>query len=107
MSHAVVRRWEAMVARADIAGWKETFRARVLPSMQGAEGFVGISVHAARDGDPCRMTVLTSWDSLDAIRGFAGDTPENAVIPDFMMPYFREHDAQATFHDEILREGSK
>ncbi|RBI75257.1 hypothetical protein DQW77_06290 [Roseovarius sp. TE539] len=107
MSAAVVRRWEARVDRADIAAWKETFEARVLPSMRGVEGFRGISVQAARQDDPCRMTVLTSWDSMDAIRHFAGDSPEMAVIPEFMLAFFREHDAEATFHDEILREGSK
>jgi len=101
---AVVRRWHAMIARRDVAEWRDAFCERVLPSMRRVDGFRGISVQTAQEGDPCRMTVLTSWDSMDAIRAFAGDAPEKAVIPDFMAPFFRGHDAEATFHDEILLE---
>lgn len=107
MSDTVVRRWEAKVARGDIAAWRATFVKRVLPSMRGVEGFRGISVLTSREGDPCRMTVMTAWDGMEAIRRFAGDRPETAVIPDFMAPFFREFDAEATFHDEILLEGSR
>ncbi|MEO7149786.1 MAG: hypothetical protein ABIY40_07615 [Rhodanobacteraceae bacterium] len=36
-------------------------------------------------GDRCEFQLLSLWDSLDAVRAFAGDQPERAV-------YFAEDD---------------
>ena len=39
MSDPVVRCWEAVVARDDVAEWVGTFRARALPGMRAVDGF--------------------------------------------------------------------
>jgi len=104
MSGAVVRRWEASVARGDIGAWVATFRDRVLPGMRAVQGFRSVTFLAERDADPCRVCVLTRWDDMDAVRRFAGDAPARTVLPDFMARFFTEHDAEATFHDEVLVE---
>ena len=104
MTGPVMRRWEAKVARADLDGWVETFRARVLTEMSKMDGFQSITFHAAREGDPCQVTVLSAWRDMDAIRAFAGDEPAKTYLPDFMAPFFAEHDGLATFHDVILME---
>ncbi len=104
MTGPIVRRWEAMIARADIAPWLETFRARAYPGMQAVEGFKGITIHAERGGDPCRVTVMTKWENINAIKRYAGDVPEKTVMPDFMARFFPSYDAKASFHDELMRE---
>lgn len=103
----MVRRWEAMVARSDLAGWLEAFQTRVYPKMQAISGFEGISVLAQRGDDPCRITVLTHWRDEDALRAFAGDAPQKAVVPDYMEKFFQQHDAEATFHDQIMVEAAQ
>ncbi len=107
MTGAVVRRWEASIARADVPAWLDTFRTRAFPGMSAVEGFKGIRVHLQRDGDPCRLTVFTEWNDMAAIKRYAGETPEKTVMPDFMAPFFSSYDATASFHDELELETSR
>ncbi|MEL6206765.1 MAG: hypothetical protein AAFR47_15835 [Pseudomonadota bacterium] len=44
--------------------------------------------------------VVGKWDASIA----RADIPARTLPPDFMAPFFTANDAQATFHDEILRE---
>ncbi|WP_317057765.1 antibiotic biosynthesis monooxygenase [Roseovarius rhodophyticola] len=100
----VVRNWEAAVGRADIDAWINTFRDRVLPNMQALDGFLDVTFLTKRDGDPCHVKVLTRWRNMAAITAFAGENPAKTVLPDFMAPFFKSYDAEATFYDEVLRE---
>ncbi len=106
MTDVIVRKWEAMIARSDIAAWKETFMERVFPHMKGIDGFKGVTVFAAREGDPCIMTVQTNWRDMEAVVRFAGDDPARTYLPDFMVPFFPKYEAFATFHDQVLAEGA-
>ncbi len=105
MSDAVVRRWEAVVARDDIQEWIDTFRARALPGMQAVDGFNSVSFLVRRDQDPCHVVVLTKWRDMAAVAAFAGKEAAKTVMPDFMAKYFKSYDAEATFYDEVLQEG--
>lgn len=104
MSVAVVRRWEATVARDDLSAWVEAFRTRVLPGMRAVDGFRDVTFLARRDEDPCHVVVLTKWRDMAAVVSFAGKHAAKTVLPDFMAQFFKTHDAEATFYDEILRE---
>lgn len=95
------------MARSDLSDWVHTYRERVLDGMKAVDGFRGVTFHAERDADPCRVTVLTAWDDMDAVRQFAGDDPATAVIPDFMARFFVAADTKASFHDELLLEANR
>jgi antibiotic biosynthesis monooxygenase len=101
MTGGVVRKWEATMARKDVDRWRETFLSRVYPGMSAIAGFKGIRVLLSRDADPCRMTVLTTWDDMAAVESFAGKDPARTVLPDFMAPFFPDHSPKATFHDDL------
>ncbi len=104
MTGAVVRRWEATLARDDLTAWVEAFRSRVLPKMRAVDGFHDVTFLARREEDPCHVVVLTKWRDMAAVAAFAGQDAAKAVLPDFMARFFKAYDAEATFYDEILRE---
>jgi len=104
MSGPIVRRWEAKVPRGRIGAWLETFRSRALPGMKAMDGFHGISIQGALNGDPCEVTVLSTWEDETAIRRYAGEDTIRAVVPDFMEPFLVEYDPGATLHEELLLE---
>ena len=49
----------------------------VLPELRHIDGHRG--AYVLRDGH--EFQVVTLWDSMEAVRGFAGDDPEAAVVP--------------------------
>ena len=104
MTGPVVRKWEATVARADVEDWVATYRERVLPGMRKVAGFRGVRFLVERDCDPCAVTVLTTFDDMDAVRRFAGDDPARTVLPDFMARFFPSFEKRARFYDLVLAE---
>ncbi|MEL6167969.1 MAG: hypothetical protein AAFR35_04715 [Pseudomonadota bacterium] len=98
MTVAIARTREADIAPGQTGAWRETCLARTLPHMPAVDGFHGNRVMVSQDRHPCRMTMLATWQSMDAIRRYSGETPE------FMAPFFPDYDAAATFHDEVLVE---
>ena len=104
MSGPVVRKWQATIRRSDIDGWIATYRDRVLPKIRGIGAVRGVRFLGERDVVPCGVTVLTTFEDMNAAQKFAGDDPGRTVLPDFMAKFFPSHDARATFHDEVMVE---
>jgi heme-degrading monooxygenase HmoA len=76
----IARSWtaEATPARAD--EYLQHFRAKVLPVIASIEGHRGAYVLKRVRGDLVEIVVITLWESMDAVRKFAGDDPDVAVI---------------------------
>jgi hypothetical protein len=100
----IARKWEAKVARADLAEWVITCRAGVLDDVRSVDGFVDVTFLAERKGDPCKVTVPTAWRDMDAVDRFAGDDPARMVLPGYMARFLPDYDVRAALHDQLLTE---
>jgi heme-degrading monooxygenase HmoA len=56
------------------------FQGNVLPDLRAIAGFRGALVLRDDREDAVEFFVLTKWASMDAIRAFAGDDIEQAVV---------------------------
>ena len=56
------------------------FRQTVLPELRASEGFLGAALVRRDDAGLIEFVVTTRWASLDAIRAFAGETLDRAVV---------------------------
>jgi heme-degrading monooxygenase HmoA len=80
----IVRTWRGRAATAKAAAYAEHFRHKVLPELKGIAGFHGATLlredqRGARAGES-EFLVLTRWANLEAIRAFAGQALEHAVM---------------------------
>jgi hypothetical protein len=50
------------------------------------------------------VTVITWWTSLDAIRAFAGEAVETAVVHDSAARMLLDFDKDVTHHDVVFNE---
>ena len=76
----IVRMWRGRAALSNPLAYSGHFRRRVLPELERIEGFLGASLLRRDGGDAVEFLVLTRWASMDAIRAFAGDDVEKAVV---------------------------
>lgn len=76
----IVRFWRARATREGSAAYRQHFATHVRPELLGLDGFLGALVLEREDADAVEITVETRWASLAAIRAFAGDEPERAVV---------------------------
>jgi heme-degrading monooxygenase HmoA len=76
----IARVWSARTTGAQAPAYVEHLRTQVLPTLRRMEGYVGARLLERAGRESVEIIVLTFWRSLDAIRRFAGDDLERAVV---------------------------
>ena len=104
----IARVWRGVAVTEKAKNYIEHLQRIVLPELYQIEGFRGAYV-LRRDLDAgVEFTVQTLWESMDAIRKFAGENVEAAVVAPAAQPLFRKYDSTATHYELVLHsEGKK
>ena len=82
MSAMIARRWRGWADKpASADAYLGHFDKTVRPKLEGTAGFVDATLERVEeDGARIEIVVVTRWTSLDAIRAFAGDALDTAVV---------------------------
>ena len=76
----IVRVWRGQTTPKNADAYLRHVTDKVLPSLLGIGGYLGARVLRREVAEGMEFLVLTQWDSWDAIRAFAGEDPDVAVI---------------------------
>jgi heme-degrading monooxygenase HmoA len=97
----IARHWRG-VAKADRAdAYVEHLRSETFPALRRLRGFVSASILRRPVAGGVEFLILTTWQSLDAIRAFAGDDIDTAVVPDVAQAMMIDYDRVAR-HFEVV-----
>ena len=69
----IIRTWRGRAAPAEPDAYPQHFRFTVLPALKEIKGFLGASLLRHDRPDEIEFLVMTRWESLEAVRAFAGD----------------------------------
>jgi heme-degrading monooxygenase HmoA len=72
------RTWHGITRAAHAEQYLAYLRATGLPEYRATPGNLGVTVLRRIDGDECHWLLLTLWESIDAVRAFAGPDVEMA-----------------------------
>jgi heme-degrading monooxygenase HmoA len=98
----IVRAWHATATAEGADAYREHFTGSVLPDLQRIDGYQGAYL-LRRDHDRhVQLQVLTLWDSLEAIRRFAGADLENAVVEPVAQAALVTYDSTVTHHTVVV-----
>jgi mannose-6-phosphate isomerase-like protein (cupin superfamily) len=100
----IARRWRGWAS--DPAGadaYELHFSDSVRPALEATDGFVDATVERVEADGRVEIVVVTRWQSMDAIRSFAGDDIEAAVVEPEARAALADFDARVR-HIE-LRDG--
>jgi heme-degrading monooxygenase HmoA len=76
----IVRVWRGRTSRDNADAYQQLLATSVLPGIDRVQGFRGAELLRRDAGDEVEFMTLTRFASLDAVREFAGDDYERAVI---------------------------
>jgi heme-degrading monooxygenase HmoA len=76
----VVRAWRGYGAVSNAEGYPKHLFQSVRPRLEQMTGFNGLYLLRRREAEEIEFLVLTLWDSMDAVRAFAGEQPDLAVV---------------------------
>lgn len=104
------RMWRGRTSGDQAAGYEAVFRDVVLPELRDVAGCRGTYLLRRDDADGAEFVTLTLFDSLDAVRAFAGERYETAVISDEARAVLRDFDTTAQHFTVVMtpndREGT-
>ena len=97
----IARMWSGAASPENAPRYAAHLERSVLPELKTIAGHRGALVLRRSDGGTERFIVITLWDSLDAIRRFAGADAETAVVPPAAQALLTAYDRRAV-HFEVV-----
>ena len=101
----ILREWRGRTSPARQQDYIDYFRRNVLPELGAVDGFMGVSLLKTERTGEIEFLVLTRWASMDAIRKFAGDEIEEAVVHPEAAAILRDFDRTVS-HYEVVEDTS-
>jgi heme-degrading monooxygenase HmoA len=95
------RLWHGWTTRDNADAYEALLRAEVLPGIHRVDGYDGAYLLRRDLEDGVEFVTLTLFESLDAVRAFAGEDYEAAVVPPEARKLLSRFD-QTSDHYEIV-----
>ncbi len=105
-SRAIARIWQGRTLASKADEYQAYLDASGISKVRATPGNLGVTVLRCNDGGKTEFLVMSLWESVDAIKKFAGEDYQKAVI----LPHDREYLLEVgpnVLHYEILREERK
>jgi heme-degrading monooxygenase HmoA len=97
----IERHWMG-VARKEYAHlYEEHLRMETFQQLPAIAGFAGARILRREVGAGTEFLIVTIWDSLEAIRKFAGDDIEASVVPAVVVGMMVTYDARVRHYELV------
>jgi heme-degrading monooxygenase HmoA len=97
----IARVWMAHTTPGHVHAYAVHFRTRVLPQLRSLAGYAGAWLLRRDANGETELIVVTRWRSKDAVRAFAGDDVDAAVVEDAAAALLSRFDVRVR-HYEIV-----
>src|SRR5437879_1471076 len=100
----ISRLWHGWTTRANADAYEALLRTEILPGIHRVKGFKGAHL-LRRDGngkDEVEFVTLTMFDSLEAVKEFAGEDYEIAVVPPAARKLLSRFDARSAHYQTVF-----
>jgi heme-degrading monooxygenase HmoA len=98
----IARIWRGATRADDADAYVEYLNETGVKEYAATHGNRGVHMLRRLEGDRCEFLMLTFWDSMEAVKRFAGDEPERAVFYPEDDRFLIERDLTSS-HWELVR----
>src|SRR5579871_4845744 len=101
----IARIWRGWAPAASAGDYERHYETEVSEHLRSVSGFRGARLLRAADGPEVMFTSIVFFASLDAVRGFAGDEYEVAVLEDAARRALSRWDERVSHHEVVAEFG--
>ena len=101
----ISRHWRGVAKLEEADNYIHHLRSDTFPKLARIGGFIKASILRRPIGEGTEFLIVTTWQSLEAIRKFAGESVDTAVVPLSVQAMMVEYDREV-LHYEIVEEYS-
>ena len=105
VSGGILRLWKGRATAAKAGDYVRHASKTVFPEVQALPGHRGAYLLRRPVGNSVEFTVLTLWDSMDSVRGFAGPDPEKAVVEPAARAALSDFEETVTHYEVVVHTG--
>lgn len=98
----IIRVWRGWAPPATADDYQRHYRSEVGDHLRSIHGFRGARLVRAEDGDEVRFTSIAFFTGLDAIRAFAGEDYEVAVVESAARQALSRWDERVSHHEVAI-----
>jgi len=98
----IARIWHGWAPPAIAADYQRHYESEVSDHLQAVSGFCGARLLRRDDGQEVMFTSITYFASMDAVRAFAGDDYEQAVVEDAARQALSRWDDRVAHHHVVF-----
>jgi heme-degrading monooxygenase HmoA len=98
----ISRLWRGWTTVANADAYETLLRTKILPGIHRVKGYRGAYLLRRNIPEGVEFATLTLWESLDAIRAFAGEDYELAVILPEARKLLSRFDERSLHYETIL-----
>ena len=85
----------------DADAYENMLKPELLPGIGKVNGYKGSYLLRNDGADEVEFITIILWDSIDAIRAFAGADYETSIIPEERRKFLSRHDARAKHYEVV------
>jgi heme-degrading monooxygenase HmoA len=97
----IARIWHGYTKPENADAYEAMLKPELLPGISHVEGYKASYLLRRDVGGEVEFITIMLWDSIDAIRNFAGSDYEASVVPEERRKYLSRHDAKSA-HYQIV-----
>ncbi len=101
----ISRVWHGWTSRGNADAYERLLRTTILPGIHRVAGYRGADLLRRDDGDEVEFVTVTHFDSMDAVRAFAGADYEKAVIHADARSLLTRYDERSTHYETVVKGG--
>ncbi|MAM89682.1 MAG: antibiotic biosynthesis monooxygenase [unclassified Hahellaceae] len=99
----IFRIWKGWASKENASDYETLFRDVVLPKVTaGIDGYKGVNLLRREVNDEIEFTTIFRFDTLDAIKSFAGPDFERAVVPSEVKALLSRFEIVVQHHEVIF-----
>ena len=101
-STVIVRSWSARATPEGVESYRRHFQSDVLPRLKAIPGQRGAFLLSRAEPTATELLVLTFWESMEAIRAFAGPDATTAVVAPEARAILEDYDRQVRILEVLV-----
>ena len=98
----IVRTWRGESTASQADHYIRHFKENVLPELKAIDGHRGAYVLQRAQEDRIEFLVMTLWESMAAVREFAGDTVDQAVVEPEARVVLTDFDLTVKYYEVVV-----
>ena len=103
----ISRIWHGWTTPENADAYEALLRAEILPGIANRliEGFTGVHLLRRNTGDAVEFVTICWFETWDAVRAFAGEDYEVAVVPSEARKLLARFDARSQHYETVIAPG--